>query len=101
VGSTLTGSQVTVVDNNKVVITTTAADYYLRDKQSELRLYVSGVPDVSTAFQPPFITLIINWVHPCDSASLTETGWAGLSKQLNDATTAGITDSASFDVFPY
>lgn len=96
-----TGSQVSLVNGEKLVIATTAADYGLGDTTWTLRLFVSGTADPALSPTAADLTLIINWVHPCYSAVLTEAGWAGLSKQLNEAVADGATDSASFDVFPF
>lgn len=97
-----TGSQVSVVNGDKLVITTTAADYALDDTTWTLRVFASGTEDPAQSYAPADLTLIINWVHPCRSAALTEDGWAGLSKQLNEAVANGAAvDSASFDVFPF
>ena len=90
-----------MVNGDKLVITTTAADYALDDTTWTLRVFVSGTADPAQSYTPADLTLIINWVHPCRSAALTEAGWAGLSKQLNEAVANGATDSASFDVFPF
>ena len=54
-----------------------------------------------SAGTPLLIHFNVNFVHPCNYATLHEVGWPGLSDPLHDAVLYGAVDSATIDVFPY